>query len=191
MESVEKVAEEPIEIPDGLRPLLEVFAKETLKSRPTDILYFAKVFFDELYRQKNKDNGRDVIENPHSYEKFRNHLYMKCGYMCRTPPRDAMDLAATKIQAAFRGHIVRARPDKFGTAPMHDQNRRNSSENQGLQAHEELHKRRASSNECSSGNFDEEKAATKIQAEFRGYITRKHLEKMKKDGVAGNGTSVH
>lgn len=41
-----------IQIPDGLRPLLEAFAKETLKSHPDDILYFAKIFFDELHHQR-------------------------------------------------------------------------------------------------------------------------------------------
>ncbi|VDD96229.1 unnamed protein product [Enterobius vermicularis] len=52
MEGTEKRAGEAIQIPDGLRPLLEAFAKETLKSHPDDLVYFGKVFFDELYNLK-------------------------------------------------------------------------------------------------------------------------------------------
>lgn len=52
-------------------------------------------------------------------------------------------------------------------------------------------RRRASNQEFGSIDPEEERAATKIQAEFRGYITRKHLEEMKKDVATSNGNTVH
>uniref|UniRef100_A0A0N5AV25 Sperm surface protein Sp17 n=1 Tax=Syphacia muris TaxID=451379 RepID=A0A0N5AV25_9BILA len=189
MEGAEKHSSgDDVQIPDGLRSLLEAFAKETLKSHPNDILYFAKIFFDELHHQREKEQCPNILENPELYEKFRTHLYMKCGHLCSSPPRNMMDVAATKIQAAFRGHIVR---EKYA-GPLHHQNRRNSTEHIPIKHTDEFSKRRASHYDygrCCPA--DEERAATKIQAEFRGYITRKHLEQMKKELAASNENSVH
>ncbi|VDD95025.1 unnamed protein product [Enterobius vermicularis] len=113
---------------------------------------------------------------------------LRCGHLCRSPPRHTMEIAATKIQAAFRGHIAR---EKYGTVPSHHQNRRNSMEHLSSKMCDDVAKRRASNQEFGSIDPEEERAATKIQAEFRGYITRKHLEEMKKDVATSNGNTVH
>lgn len=40
------------EVPTGLRPLLEAFAREALLLQPKDLQYFGKIFFDTLYDHK-------------------------------------------------------------------------------------------------------------------------------------------
>ncbi|KAK6025434.1 regulatory subunit of type II PKA R-subunit, partial [Ostertagia ostertagi] len=39
-------------VPDGLRPLLEALARETLRSQPKDIVRFAQLFFEELQHHR-------------------------------------------------------------------------------------------------------------------------------------------
>lgn len=46
---------EKYKVPNGLRPLLEAFARETLRLQPNDLLQFGELFFDllQLHRKRN------------------------------------------------------------------------------------------------------------------------------------------
>ncbi|KAK6058284.1 regulatory subunit of type II PKA R-subunit [Cooperia oncophora] len=115
-------------VPDGLRPLLEALARETLRSQPKDIIRFAQLFFEELQHHRKKveliihtsltvfinhqkalnaisNPNTDIICDPVAYEMFRTDLQRRYNNddhveRCSSP----LDEAATKIQAAFRGH---------------------------------------------------------------------------------------
>ncbi|KAK5978597.1 IQ calmodulin-binding domain-containing protein family protein [Trichostrongylus colubriformis] len=94
-------------VPDGLRPLLEALARETLRSQPHDIVRFAQLFFDELQHHRKSNPNTDIICDPVAYEMFRTDLQRRYKNddheeRCASP----LDEAATKIQAAFRGHCV-------------------------------------------------------------------------------------
>lgn len=39
-------------VPPGLRPLLEAFARETLRAQPNDLFQFGQLFFDVLQHHK-------------------------------------------------------------------------------------------------------------------------------------------
>lgn len=41
-------------VPAGLRPLLEAFARETIRTQPDDLVRFGQVFFDVLRVHKNR-----------------------------------------------------------------------------------------------------------------------------------------
>ncbi|VDP43383.1 unnamed protein product [Heligmosomoides polygyrus] len=87
-------------VPEGLRPLLEALARETLRSQPKDVVRFAQLFFDELQHHRKSNPNTDIICDPVAYEMFRTDLQRR--ERCASP----LDDAATKIQAAFRGHCV-------------------------------------------------------------------------------------
>jgi hypothetical protein len=42
-------------VPAGLRPLLEAFARETLRAQPTDLIQFGRHFFDTLVQQRESE----------------------------------------------------------------------------------------------------------------------------------------
>lgn len=41
-------------VPAGLRPLLEAFARETIRTQPDDLVRFGQVFFDVLRVHKSR-----------------------------------------------------------------------------------------------------------------------------------------
>uniref|UniRef100_A0A0M3HWE4 RIIa domain-containing protein n=1 Tax=Ascaris lumbricoides TaxID=6252 RepID=A0A0M3HWE4_ASCLU len=45
---------EKYKVPNGLRPLLEALARETLRAQPTDLISFSQLFFDELQRHRSQ-----------------------------------------------------------------------------------------------------------------------------------------
>lgn len=49
------------QVPDGLRPLLEALARETLRAQPDDVIKFASIFFDELQRQRKCESSFLVV----------------------------------------------------------------------------------------------------------------------------------
>jgi len=98
-------------------------------------------------------------------------------------PSTPEDLAATKIQAAFRGHMVRKHPEKYGLDSV-DITRR-ASNDQLIRMDNKKDQKRHSVGGYVLDQIDtpEDRAATKIQAEIRGYLTRKQVEKKKQESA--------
>ena len=46
---------EKYKVPAGLRPLLEAFARETLRTQPQDLVQFGRVFFETLGEQRESE----------------------------------------------------------------------------------------------------------------------------------------
>ena len=44
----EKTISDKYKVPSGLRPLLEAFARETIRAQPEDLIEFGQLFFDTL-----------------------------------------------------------------------------------------------------------------------------------------------
>ncbi|VDM44623.1 unnamed protein product [Toxocara canis] len=180
---------EKYKVPSGLRPLLEALARETLRAQPTDLISFSQLFFEELQHHRSESGkNADILKDPVLYERFKNDLQMKYQESIGTSaqnarPQSPMDVAATKIQAAFRGHIVRANPEKFGLdKPAHVVQRRRSNEHiQVADTRKDL-KYELYSGYTLEKDTPEDRAATKIQAEIRGFLARKHVQSMKKEG---------
>ncbi|VDO20572.1 unnamed protein product [Haemonchus placei] len=167
-------------VPDGLRPLLEALARETLRSQPKDIVRFAQLFFEELQHHRKSNPNTDIISDPVAYEMFRTDLQRRYSNddhseRCASP----LDEAATKIQAAFRGHCVRTHPEKFGVTKVISRTH-SSDKMESLNNKKDL-KRHSVGGYAINADSPEDRAATKIQAEIRGFLARKHVEKMKKE----------
>ncbi|KAJ1353324.1 hypothetical protein KIN20_009929 [Parelaphostrongylus tenuis] len=178
-------------VPDGLRPLLEALARETLRSQPRDVIHFAQLFFDELQHHRKSNPNTDIICDPIAYEMFRTDLQRRYNDNCREDRCSSpLDEAATKIQAVFRGHCVRAHPEKFGVSKVIS--RTQSSEKvQSINNKKDL-KRHSVGGYAINFDSPEDRAATKIQAEIRGFLARKHVEKMKKeDSQAATKIQAH
>lgn len=178
-------------VPEGLRPLLEALARETLRSQPKDVVRFAQLFFDELQHHRKSNPNTDIICDPVAYEMFRTDLQRRHHNddheeRCASP----LDDAATKIQAAFRGHCVRAHPEKFGVVKVISRTH-SSDKMESLNTKKDL-KRHSVGGYVIQSDSPEDRAATKIQAEIRGFLARKHVEKMKKeDAEAATKIQAH
>ncbi|KAH7724518.1 Protein F39H12.3 [Aphelenchoides avenae] len=194
-------------VPAGLRPLLEAFARETIRTQPDDLVRFGQVFFDVLRVHKNQNPKTDVINDPVNYDMFKTDLQQKW----KAPPQASQasheafasqqqqeeqqeqqegsprpispeDLAATKIQAVYRGHFVRNHPERFGIDSDVVKRRMSNISNIG-QMHPVDNKK--DQKRHSIGGYSlvnpspEDRAATKIQSEIRGFLTRKHVNAMK------------
>lgn len=209
-------------VPSSLRPLLEAFARETLRNQPEDLVQFGCIFFDTLSKHRDSKKATNtsslvesLVADKPAYERFRTELQqkLKSSNMARTTgcgsanagsttinsggdqqlqrPHSPMDVAATKIQAAFRGHLVRTRPEKFGLDAeqvnglcKNNKMRRNSNERLAPADNRKDLKRHSVggySHALQLSATPEDRAATKIQAEIRGYLTRKHLNNEKNE----------
>uniref|UniRef100_A0A915EKR4 RIIa domain-containing protein n=1 Tax=Ditylenchus dipsaci TaxID=166011 RepID=A0A915EKR4_9BILA len=186
-------------VPSGLRPLLEAFARETLRVQPNDLLTFGQIFFDVLQLHRRQNPGSDVIEDQISYEMFRTDLQHKYRIHSEDQenfrPNSPQDLAATRIQAAFRGHRVRANPEKFGIETF-DANsvgsRRRSVDRLNSADNKKDMKRHSIGGYNNIYHTPEDRAATKIQAEIRGFLARKHVdEKKHKNTEAATKIQAH
>uniref|UniRef100_A0A915A6Z2 RIIa domain-containing protein n=1 Tax=Parascaris univalens TaxID=6257 RepID=A0A915A6Z2_PARUN len=184
-----QASSEKYKVPSGLRPLLEALARETLRAQPADLISFSQLFFDELQRHRSQcGKDADILKEPALYERFKNDLQMKYQESLGSSPQNArpqspMDVAATKIQAAFRGHIVRSNPEKFGLEkPLHVMQRRRSNEHIQIADTRKDLKRHSVGGYTLEKDTPEDRAATKIQAEIRGFLARKHVQHMKKEG---------
>ncbi|VDN92666.1 unnamed protein product [Brugia pahangi] len=47
---------ENYKVPIGLRPLLEAFVRETLRTQPTDLVSFSILFFNVLQKHRKRNN---------------------------------------------------------------------------------------------------------------------------------------
>uniref|UniRef100_A0A5K3ERJ9 Uncharacterized protein n=1 Tax=Mesocestoides corti TaxID=53468 RepID=A0A5K3ERJ9_MESCO len=116
-----------------------------------------------------------------------------------TPYRNDPDLAATKIQASFRGYLTRR---EFGHLGRHH-HRRFTDDDEAEKLCPALAQTRVSpdagrslsdiSNQSSSDVDDEDlqnRAATRIQAAFRGYHVRSHLPRRERASEGGSPRSV-
>ncbi|CAL2052813.1 unnamed protein product [Caenorhabditis brenneri] len=159
-------------VPLDLRPILEALAREVLRSQPSDVAEFGHMFFDE-YLKHRKEN-RNILKDPAAYEMFRADLQKRFAETAR-PASPMEDSAATKIQAAFKGHLVRAHPEKYGMTKTTSSEKLDSVNNKKDQ------KRHSVGGYTIEMDTPEDRAATKIQSEIRGFLTRKHVDKMKKE----------
>lgn len=101
-------------------------------------------------------------------------------------------MAATKIQAVYRGHFVRNHPEKFGIDSVDFTRRRSNDHLYDNKKDIKRHSVGGYSLETSKNSADD-RAATKIQvsfrcsisnclrfkAEIRGFLARKHVEAIK------------
>ncbi|CAH8430249.1 unnamed protein product [Schistosoma rodhaini] len=92
--------------------------------------------------------------------------------------------AVTKIQAGYRGYKTRKSLAPLLNHHHHHNNNNNNQhhlisnkENQNYLDYKSIHQERDNSNNNTHNLYDPELAATKIQATFRGYRTRRHLPK--------------
>uniref|UniRef100_A0A8C0ITG9 Sperm surface protein Sp17 n=1 Tax=Chelonoidis abingdonii TaxID=106734 RepID=A0A8C0ITG9_CHEAB len=120
-------------IPPGFANLLEGLAREVLREQPEDIPAFAANYFEELLdkREKTKfdpaewgaklddrfyNNKAFEVENDQPVSCLRSHYL--CGFISlmkeldkhslfETTTHEIEDRAATKIQAVYRGYMVR------------------------------------------------------------------------------------
>uniref|UniRef100_A0A914MH90 RIIa domain-containing protein n=1 Tax=Meloidogyne incognita TaxID=6306 RepID=A0A914MH90_MELIC len=214
-------AQQQNKVPSALRPLLEAFARETLRSQPTDLVKFGCCFFNTLDKHceiKTPNGIENLLSgNKSAYNLFRINLQENFQLITKTAnsnltknggggggspvncsrrhnnqqrPNSPMDIAATKIQAAFRGHFLRSHPEKFGLDStkingicQRQRMRRNSNERLALFDNRKDLKRHSVGGYSHAQQLTaspEDRAATKIQAEIRGYLTRKHIEDEKK-----------
>ncbi|GMT35700.1 hypothetical protein PFISCL1PPCAC_26997, partial [Pristionchus fissidentatus] len=166
-------------IPDGLRPLLEAIARESIRLQPSDVIGFAQLFIDELQHHRRSNPTVDILTDPVAYEMFRSDLNRKeedASRRSRSREATPLDAAATKIQAVFRGHNVRNHLGKV----KGEMTRTQSSEKMILN-HKKDQKRHSIGGHDIVLDNPEDRAATKIQSEIRGFLARKQVEKMKKE----------
>uniref|UniRef100_A0A0N5CCG8 RIIa domain-containing protein n=1 Tax=Strongyloides papillosus TaxID=174720 RepID=A0A0N5CCG8_STREA len=172
---------EKYKIPEALRPLLEALARETIRAQPADVISFGKLFFDILSLHQ-KDSDKSVISDNISYDMFRmdlqqryKNMTMKENIMRSASPED---IAATKIQAVFRGHQVRMHPEKYGI-DNELVRRRSSDKFPTLDFKKDQKRHSIGGYSLEHSQTPEDRAATKIQAEFRGYLARKNVQAMR------------
>ncbi|CAI5456646.1 unnamed protein product [Caenorhabditis angaria] len=166
-------------VPQGLRPLLEALARETLRAQPEDVANFGYIFFDQLQKHRKNTPNVDIISDPVSYEMFRSDVHRQFDetkYGNNSRPASPLDQAATKIQAVFKGHLVRAHPEKYGVMP-----RTQSTEKMDAFDNKKDIKRHSVGGYDIETTSPEDRAAVKIQSEIRGFLTRKHVNKMKEE----------
>jgi hypothetical protein len=176
---------EKYKVPTGLRPLLEALARETLRAQPNDLYQFGQIFFDVLQQHRLQNPSVDVISDPLSYDMFRtelHHKYKTQQASVNSRPGSPADLAATKIQAAFRGHVVRKHPEKFGIDAVPFDRRRSHDRLNSMDNKKDLKRHSVGGYSLETTmTSPEDRAATKIQAEIRGFLTRKKMGNIKKE----------
>ncbi|VDO20611.1 unnamed protein product [Brugia timori] len=193
---------ENYKVPIGLRPLLEAFVRETLRTQPTDLVSFSILSFNVLQKHRKQNNAEDVFKDSALYESFKIDLQKQYHEKDEMTERslEPLEEAATKIQAAYRGHIVRANPQKFILSEKKTDVTCSSTGRINLLDAEKNLKiskicfyiysiyqstRYHSVNVAGSvvhSNVIEDRAATIIQAEIRGFLTRRHFKQEKKEG---------
>ncbi|CAI2355507.1 unnamed protein product [Caenorhabditis sp. 36 PRJEB53466] len=162
-------------VPNDLRPILEALAREVLRNQPSDVAYFGHIFFDQFL--KHRDENKDILNDQAAYEVFRADVQRKISLlMAQDRSSSPLDSAATKIQAVFKGHLVRSNPEKYGMSI-----RTSSSEKLDASNNKKDQKRHSVGGYSIEKDTPEDRAATKIQSEIRGFLTRKHVEKIKKE----------
>ncbi|CAJ0956477.1 unnamed protein product, partial [Mesorhabditis belari] len=180
-------------VPDGLRPLLEALARESIRAQPKDLISFGQLFFDSLQQHKMSNPSTNIIGEPLAYEMFRTDLQRRNNEMASKDderPGSPLDTAATKIQAVFKGHMVRKNPERFGIKPS--MSRTHSSGKMSMVDNKKDQKRHSIGGYTIESDSPEDRAATKIQAEIRGFLARKKVEKMKKeDAEAATKIQAH
>ncbi|KAK0396551.1 hypothetical protein QR680_001762 [Steinernema hermaphroditum] len=169
-------------VPNGLRPLLEAFARESLRAQPSDLISFGKLFFDLLH--DHSQGNKNVIEDPVQYNKFKIELQHKIKWeAAHLHSSSPQDLAATKIQSAFRGYQVRHHPEQFGI-PLETMTRRRSAERlTSLDTKKDVKRHSVGGYSMESVDTPEDRAATRIQAEIRGFLARKQVQHMKEESA--------
>ncbi|KRY19318.1 hypothetical protein T12_16219, partial [Trichinella patagoniensis] len=134
-------------IPPGLRPLLVALAREVLCYRPQDICSFCALFFQTLLQVREEVHD-NPLNNKEMYAAFQTTLTKEVGFV------------GNRVGVTARRLGLQSSDDKIAA----------------LESVES--KATIQQNNSMQGDSDPVKisSATKIQANIRGYLTRKHLQ---------------
>ncbi|UJR33460.1 hypothetical protein I4U23_020905 [Adineta vaga] len=183
-----------LRLPKGFQTLLVGLSTEILRSQPRNIHEFAAEYFEKLLHQREQGedsytsgkqtNLEDRHHNDHNFEEE---------FSVDDPN---IQHAATKIQAQFRGFKTRRElekiKDKNSDEISHSNHHESNYDHEQTRApNDEYQKPSDISNSHQNENVDDEiefdenlteeekreqeRAAISIQAQFRGYKTRKHI----------------
>jgi len=167
-------------VPHGLKPLLEEMTTETLRYQPDDIYEFLAQYIDAKIlkirgpRESQAEAAeKEMLDVDEETEDLLEELHLK---------KSDADRYATKIQAAFRGHNARRSLASKGRLIHKDHRKSWEWKKWGWEGPSELEEDEVEEmlEEFKVSKDDADKAATKIQAVFRGHRLRKSLEKQGK-----------
>ncbi|NP_001076095.1 sperm surface protein Sp17 [Oryctolagus cuniculus] len=135
-------------IPQGFGNLLEGLTREILREQPDNIPAFAAAYFENLLEKREKTNfdpaewGAKVDDRFYNNHAFQEHESEKCEAEEKsqsvteeeTPvltidsedDKDKEEMAALKIQAAFRGHLAREDVKKIRTNKAEEETEENN-----------------------------------------------------------------
>ncbi|VDM91690.1 unnamed protein product [Litomosoides sigmodontis] len=153
-------------VPDGLRPLLEALVRETLRAQPVDLISFSILFFNVLQKHRKQNNAEDVLKDPALYESFKSDLQKQI-------EANLQDFGLSKKQAKVPHTECNSLLD----------------EKKDLKKFVSICLQYANScyptdviDSVIERDVIEDRAATKIQAEIRGFLIRRHLQQERKEG---------
>ncbi|KAM5246024.1 sperm surface protein Sp17 [Ctenodactylus gundi] len=94
-------------IPQGFGNLLEGLTREILRQQPDNIPAFAAAYFENLLEKREKTNYDPAEWGAKIEDRFYNNHAFK------NSSEEEKEMAAVKIQAAFRGHMAREEVKKM------------------------------------------------------------------------------
>uniref|UniRef100_A0A2K6GDM8 Sperm surface protein Sp17 n=1 Tax=Propithecus coquereli TaxID=379532 RepID=A0A2K6GDM8_PROCO len=102
-------------IPQGFGNLLEGLTREILREQPENIPAFAAAYFENLLEKREKTNFDPAEWGSKVDDRFYNNHAFKV-WSCEDSfeeEKEKEEVAALKIQAAFRGHMAREEVKKM------------------------------------------------------------------------------
>ncbi|XP_012516218.1 PREDICTED: sperm surface protein Sp17 [Propithecus coquereli] len=97
-------------IPQGFGNLLEGLTREILREQPENIPAFAAAYFENLLEKREKTNFDPAEWGSKVDDRFYNNHAFKDSF---EEEKEKEEVAALKIQAAFRGHMAREEVKKM------------------------------------------------------------------------------
>ncbi|XP_004874517.1 sperm surface protein Sp17 [Heterocephalus glaber] len=97
-----------LQIPQGFGNLLEGLTREILREQPDNIPAFAAAYFKKLLEKREKTNFDPAERGAKIDDRFHNNQAFK-----DSSEKNKEEVAALKIQAAFRGHMAREEVKKM------------------------------------------------------------------------------
>ncbi|KAI6201540.1 hypothetical protein M3Y96_00853200 [Aphelenchoides besseyi] len=187
-------------VPATLRPLLEAFARETLRSQPADLIEFGRTFFDALHLTQKSHPKTDVIGEEKLYVEFRSNLQQKLAARDYTSDfNNKQDLFGDSQVASQRevgqgplplqlqSQTTEPVPEATHRSSTRQSSNRSSTNNKGITSRSNMQQDQqshpGSSHNSRPTSPTEIEAAKKIQAAYRGHWVRNHPEKFGIDTV--------